>query len=152
VSSLFDVLSVSGTCGVSNYFVDSKSGITDIEWNLGGCDNSSSQSLTITMETSQRRGSHKKPAVFEPNACGPVYLNEGADLINSLTFKAESKPSNSLFVAACRNESDIIGCVDNDNDGWSVDCGDSDDLDPSINPGAQEICGDGIDNNCSGDR
>ncbi len=39
-------------------------------------------------------------------------------------------------------------CLDNDNDGYTqdVDCNDNN---PAINPGAVEICGDGIDNNCN---
>jgi hypothetical protein len=48
----------------------------------------------------------------------------------------------------------LTGCIDTDVDGYSVgpkcvreqDC---DDNDSDVNPGAEEICGDGIDNNCN---
>ncbi len=39
---------------------------------------------------------------------------------------------------------------DVDQDGWSVDDGDCDDLNDTINPGAAETC-DGVDNDCDGD-
>lgn len=46
-------------------------------------------------------------------------------------------------------------CTDNDGDGYSVEgvsCGaiDCNDSDGSVNPGAEEICGDNIDQDCSG--
>jgi Putative metal-binding motif len=46
-------------------------------------------------------------------------------------------------------------CTDQDGDGFALEggvCGPTDcnDGDPSINPGAEEICTDGVDNNCNG--
>lgn len=39
---------------------------------------------------------------------------------------------------------------DDDGDGFSECAGDCDDADPSINPGALEVCGDGVDQDCDG--
>jgi len=39
---------------------------------------------------------------------------------------------------------------DNDNDGWTVAQGDCNDCNPSINPGAFDVPGDGEDNDCNG--
>jgi len=48
------------------------------------------------------------------------------------------------------NDSTIEPDVDNDNDGYTEEQGDCDDNDPLINPGAEDICDDGIDQNCDG--
>ena len=54
------------------------------------------------------------------------------------------------------DETNCISCTDADNDGYSPEPGcssepDCDDDDETVYPGAQEICNDGIDNNCSGE-
>ena len=40
---------------------------------------------------------------------------------------------------------------DDDGDGYSEIDGDCDDDDASVNPGAEDVCGDGVDNDCDGD-
>ena len=40
--------------------------------------------------------------------------------------------------------------VDNDNDGYTENQGDCNDADPAINPGSEDICGNGTDENCDG--
>lgn len=63
---------------------------------------------------------------------------------------------NSNSLDAHLNHGDVL-LVDNDGDGWveamneCVPGGDCDDNNPDINPGVEEICGNGIDDNCDGE-
>ncbi|MBU4262157.1 MAG: S8 family serine peptidase [Proteobacteria bacterium] len=41
-------------------------------------------------------------------------------------------------------------CLDADGDTWTTCTGDCNDSSSAVSPGAEEICGDGIDNNCNG--
>ena len=43
------------------------------------------------------------------------------------------------------------GSWDNDGDGYTSDDGDCDDDNADVNPGAEEIPGDGVDSNCNGE-
>lgn len=45
------------------------------------------------------------------------------------------------------DETTIVSC--DPGDGWAPDGGDCNDEDPDVNPGADEVCGDGIDNDCA---
>jgi hypothetical protein len=81
-------------------------------------------------------------------ACG-TNLNDDCDAINNATVDGAFASYYSQ-VAPYLNPS---GCGDVDGDGYAdASCGgtDCDDNDPDVNPGAEEICGDGIDNNCDG--
>ena len=122
-----------------------------ITWDLDGCDSGASQSLTVTMETANNPGHAKKDiAFYEPTECGPLSLNDGAALKGPGIEEPEIV-SNFLSVATCPDEDDTEGgCVDGDDDGWSVGCNDCDDGNAEVNPGAEEICDDGVDNDCDG--
>jgi hypothetical protein len=61
-------------------------------------------------------------------------------------FNNESGQSDEACATTEPSEDD----VDNDADGYTEIQGDCDDADANVNPGATEICGDGIDQDCNG--
>ncbi len=73
--------------------------------------------------------------VFVMVACNP-----GESQNNNNGFNSSTNNTN--------NQNNVF--IDNDGDGWTVEGGDCNDNDPTVHPGAHEICGDGIDNNCNG--
>lgn len=157
VPAEFDVTALNSTCGTATSTEGKGSGKGNpfklqpdfILWDLEGCDTAVSQSLTVTIVTDNNPGHARKGiAFYEPTECGPLSLNDGAALMGSETEDSEIV-SNYLSVATCPDETDEAGCVDGDDDGWSVACGDCDDGDAAINPGVPDVC-DGIDNNCDG--
>lgn len=64
--------------------------------------------------------------------------------IVDISFAAEDFPWEIFYPAIIKKS------VDKDKDGFTKEQGDCDDSDPSINPDATEICGDGIDQDCDG--
>ena len=153
----FDVIGLAPSCGSAASAEVSSQNEKDgyqmrpdlIKWSLVGCDNATFQTLTITVGTVPNPGHLKRNIYFyEPTACGPLQLDEGAVLFDAQTGQRLTDASDTLLVATCRDENDP-GCNDTDGDGWSVSCGDCLDSNPEAYPGATETC-DGIDNNCDG--
>lgn len=160
VPAEFDMIDMSASCGAAIANTPGKSNGKGnpfkldphiITWDLDACDTATSQSLTVTITTDNNPGHARKDIEFyEPTECGPLYINDGAVFIDPVTGEPLTEISNSLSVATCLDESDIAECVDDDGDGWSISCGDCNDEDSDINPGAQEICDDDVDNDCDG--
>lgn len=77
--------------------------------------------------------------------------------LNDVCDSASNATVDGAFAAYYNQVSSILGgstsCPDADGDGYTdASCGgtDCDDGDSSVNPGAIEVCGDSIDNNCDG--
>ncbi len=154
VPAEFNVVSLDPNCGMADYFEGKGRGPGErdptfklapdiIVWDLEGCDSTRAQTLTVVIETDLNPG-HAKRGIdyYEPTSCGPLFLNDGAVLMRGESDEASTEPSNALMVASCADEDDFEGCVDTDQDGFSVACGDNEDCQPT-----QEVC-DGFDNDC----
>jgi MYXO-CTERM domain-containing protein len=61
----------------------------------------------------------------------------------------DTDSADNSFAGTYIDDLTITQLNDFDGDGWSG-CGDCVDTDPSINPGAAEVCDDGVDNDCDG--
>ena len=70
---------------------------------------------------------------------------DGGGQVTLFTFCAGTQPYMHLF-----SSGQISFVEDSDGDGITILAGDCNDLNPGIHPGAIEICGDGVDQNCSG--
>jgi hypothetical protein len=163
----FDVMSLDPSCGMAesqegeaqnkggpaggNGDAEVKLAPDFILWDLEGCDSTTAQTLSVVIQTDPNPGHAKRGIPFyEPTSCGPLFLNDGAVLMAGEDIEPMTEPSNALVVASCPDETDV-GCDDADDDGWSVACGDTADDDSTSFPGADEICGDGRDNDLDGE-
>lgn len=93
----------------------------------------------------------------------PVFLVEGASAGDTVTFSVNDYFSTNVtyieegfsVLNLVYNVSEPLICIDSDGDSYSPsggNCGaiDCNDQNAGINPGASEVCGDGLDNDCFG--
>ena len=80
-------------------------------------------------------------------------------LIAACTLIGDAEVDAKVGVSAAEGDSDADAdsdtdadsdAVDADSDGWTAEQGDCADADPAVNPGADEICRNGIDDDCDG--
>ncbi|MEW8693078.1 MAG: putative metal-binding motif-containing protein [Candidatus Thiodiazotropha endolucinida] len=96
----------------------------------------------------------------EGGSCGAIDCNDNDASINpgaveNCSDALDNNCNGLVDVADANAVACPLECTDSDGDGYSIEggsCGavDCDDSNADINPGALEICSDGIDNNCNG--
>ncbi|WP_258104542.1 putative metal-binding motif-containing protein [Marinoscillum sp. MHG1-6] len=98
-------------------------------------------------------------ACGEDTNCANECMTSNPEVLSCSDFSCSLEiyvNQNSYFDATWTSEDKAIfvmnhcGIVDQDGDGINGYNGDCDDLDDTVYPGAEEVCSDGIDNNCSG--
>jgi hypothetical protein len=97
---------------------------------------------------------------LEGGDCGPVDCNDSNVAVNPAAAEnCTDGLDNDCDGLIDAQDPSAVGCppvcTDSDGDGYAIEggaCGaiDCDDSDAAINPGAAEVCGDGVDNTCDG--
>ncbi|MBX3270249.1 MAG: hypothetical protein KF729_08305 [Sandaracinaceae bacterium] len=92
--------------------------------------------------------------VLEPPPCpagtGPDWACDGAARVRCVAGEVERATcEHGCAGGVCQDDPGMSGPIDRDGDGHADDV-DCDDADPTVHPGAREVCDDGIDQNCDG--
>ncbi len=88
----------------------------------------------------------EEPVPEEP----PELPEEPEEEILELEYRHYTPPATGVDTTPAEETMPAPSDIDNDGDGYTENQGDCNDSAPGINPGAADICGDGIDQDCSG--
>ncbi|MCP4806946.1 MAG: hypothetical protein GY913_20465 [Proteobacteria bacterium] len=86
-----------------------------------------------------------------PSATPALSTTAAALMVGLASTGCIVAPGGDSDVVALYGVADTSAFVDNDGDGFSTSDGDCDDTDDTIHPDAEEIAGDGVDQNCNDD-
>jgi len=78
-------------------------------------------------------------------------LDQNCDGLDGVDADGDGCASEASGGNDCDDANPDLNCGDLDGDGWSSCEEDCDDADASVHPGAEELCGDGIDQDCADD-
>jgi putative metal-binding protein len=118
---------------------------------VGGCDRGCDDGVDCTVDSCDQAAGQCR---HEPDSdsCGGSVCDpeQGCQPASSCGHDEDCNDPTGCNVAACHDHQCVFTAIDGDHDGATLCGGDCNDGNTAVAPGVQEVCGDGLDNDCSG--